>query len=185
MSVTQHQLLLTLLVVAWCASCSPDTPTELTDDADAMAEVSAEADAVELSFIFELEGVGFSGHLPNELNYISDIEVDNGAHGAAKVVRVGDSFTLHITKELVSLEELKSDLAESGLFDVVFFDEGDESFFYELVLPDGRSAGHHFVRIITDERGSTYVMRTSEERQHGYFVTQLASRTLNSMKINF
>lgn len=147
------------------------------------AESASDAPASDLSLAFDIEGVPFAGELPTELNYVSDIAIENGPHGAAKVVRVGDSFTVHITKEMVSLDELKTDLAENGLFDVVFFDEGDASFFYELVLPDGRSAGHHYVRLMTDERGSNYVMRTGDERQHGYFVTQLASRTLNSLKI--
>lgn len=125
----------------------------------------------------------FSGILPEELNYVSDVRIDNGAHSAVKVVHVGSSFTIHVTRELVSLDDLKSDLLGNGLFEVVFFDEGDDSFFYELVLPDGRSAGHHYVRLMTDELGSNYVVRTGDEQEYGYFVAQLASRTLNSLKV--
>ena len=176
-------MLATAMVIVWCTSCG--TKAESAASSDAIAETQA-AEAVvagDLAIAFDIEGVGFTGSLPDELNYVSEVEVENGYHGAAKVVTVGDSFTLHITKELVSLDELKADVAGNGLFEVVFFDEGDASFFYELVLPDGRSAGHHYLRLMTDERGATYVMRTSDERQHGYFVTQLASRTINSLKI--
>lgn len=183
MTQLQIQTFVTAVVIVWCTSCGTDVASSASPNAITETQASEAAGAGDLSIAFDIEGVGFSGRLPDELNYVLNVEVENGPHGSAKVVHVGDSFTLHITKELVSLDDLKADLAGNGLFDVVFFDEGDESFFYELVMPDGRSAGHHYLRLATDERGSTYVMRTSDERQHGYFVTQLASRTLNSMKI--
>ncbi|MGF1563788.1 MAG: hypothetical protein ACFCUH_00330 [Flavobacteriales bacterium] len=183
MTQLQFQSFATALVIVWCTSCGTNSDSAASFDAIAETQASEVVDAGELTIAFDIEGVGFSGSLPDELNYVSGVEVENGYHGAAKVVHVGDSFTMHVTKEVVSLDELKADLAGNGLFDVVFFDEGDASFFYELVLPDGRSAGHHYLRLMTDERGATYVMRTSDERQHGYFVTQLASRTINSLKI--
>lgn len=163
------------------AACQQDGATA---DAEVMAVVNAPShEQLAVTEIrFSADRQNFMGNVPDELNYVTVVESSVNPHTGDVSVSVGKEFVFTVARDDAAVSELREDVASSDLFEIVFFGEGDETFFYEAVLPDGRSAGHHFVRSF-EFNGSRYVIRTDEQRQYGYFATQLAARTINSLRI--
>jgi len=164
-------------------ACRHDEPSEPMTERSPGIVTPNEAPGRGISELhFEVGDTRFAGSVPPELNYVSSYNAELRKGTGEVCVSVGKEFSFTVVRESVSIKELREDVGASDLFEIVFFGEGDDAFFYEAVLPDGRSAGHHYIRCI-EVGGNRYVARTDERRQHGYFVTQLAAHTINSLQI--
>lgn len=133
-------------------------------------------------FNLSIKHFSLSGTLPAELNYVEDVKISGDPMKGFIAAGVGKEFTFTINEGRVGIDEVKQDLKSLDLFDLVFFDEGDDSFFYEVVLPDGQSAGHHYVRVIS-EGDRKLIIRTHESIEYSYFTAHLAAKTINSLSI--
>lgn len=167
---------LALLIGCFAACRQEATPEVLTESQPSFQEPAA-------IHVFNgaFKNFDFHGRIPDEISYVSDVQhrLDN-ATGAAQIT-IGKEYTLQIKEYHVDLADLRKELAENSVFEHVFFDEGDDSFFYEIVMPDGHSAGHHFVKLI-DLEDHRLLIRTAENIDYGYFTAHLAAKTINSMR---
>lgn len=141
-----------------------------------------EPEAVQ-SFNGTYKNLTFHGHVPDEISYVSNVLQQRDPVTGALRLTIGKEFTLEIKEYHVSLEELRSDLSAGSVFEHVFFDEGDDSFFYEVVMPDGHTAGHHYVKLI-DFGSHRLLVRTDEHIEYGYFTAHLAAKTVNALQFS-
>jgi hypothetical protein len=181
---TVHLFLIAGAFSAFCSACRQDGHREpIPVVHELMVADEQEVARVREPLVFAIDEMTLSGDLPNELNYVTKCSATPLHTTGAVVVEVGKEFSFTVQRQSTDIATLRKDVAEgTDLFEVVFFDEGDDSFFYEAVLPDGRSAGHHYVRLLELE-GRTFVVRTNEQRHFGYFSTQLAARTINTLSV--
>lgn len=175
LKTTYYFVLLTLAL----AACRQDAPPEAPAEAQAVLH---EPEAIH-SFNGDFKNLVFQGRIPDEISYVSKVQQQRDQVTGAVRLTIGKEYALLIKEYHVSIEELRSDLSAESLFEHVFFDEGDDSFFYEVVMPDGHSAGHHYVKLI-DFGTHRLLVRTDEHVDYGYFTAHLAAKTINSMQFS-
>lgn len=120
--------------------------------------------------------------IPKDVNNPARVNVVQNSRTGHYDVHFGQDFSFQLRQEKKSLEFIREDLAQNDLFDYIFFDAGDEAFFYEAILPDGSSAGHHYIRTFS-VNDVHFVAETPENEMYGYFVAQMAAKAINSLSV--
>ena len=138
-------------------------------------------EAPEQSFIIRSGGLVLNCDIPDEVNNPARVEVVKNSRTGDYTVHFGHDFSFLLRQEKKSLNFIREDLAQNDLFEYIFFDAGDEAFFYEAVLPDGSSAGHHYIRSF-EIGGVHFVAETPDNESYGYFVAHLAAKAINSLR---
>ncbi len=173
----RNTIYLFLLCCLLFTACRQDGQQDNVDEQLSLSESPSVTD-----FNLEIKHFLLSGTLPSELNFIDQVNISGDPMKGFIEAGVGKEFIFTVNEGRIGLDEVKQDLRSLDLFDLVFFDEGDDSFFYEVVLPDGQSAGHHYVKVIS-EGDRRLIIRTHESVEYSYFTAHLAARTINSLSI--
>lgn len=159
------------------AACRQDAPSEEPVETQVAL---VEPETVQ-GFTGTFKNFTFNGSIPDEIGYVSKVHQEQDRVTGALKLTIGKEYSLQIKEYHVNIKELRQELVENSVFEHVFFDEGDDSFFYEVVMPDGHSAGHHYVKLF-DLGARRLLVRTDEHIEYGYFTAHLAAKTINAMQ---
>lgn len=105
----------------------------------------------------------------------------NGNFGRLEV-EVKDEFTFHIQADARDTDDFKRELQQDGVFEYVFFEEGDDGLLYQVKLPTGKIVGHHYVRSL-EAAGERYLVSTDPDLELSQFEAREAATIMNSLRV--
>lgn len=146
-------LSLCVLVSLFLLSCATDTKQSL----EAETNVRLLSDTS-----YSLSDVNLPLKMNFPLDFLRDNELKmdyNHSFGLAEI-RIGKKLDITISRDDLSLAQIKQDLHADQLFTYKFLESGEDQLFYQAVLPTGEEYYYHYAAVEVVE-GDQYLIRTN------------------------
>ncbi len=149
-------------------------------DAPAVVESADQPQAS--SFVVSTPNYNLAGVFPEQGATHPTVQVEIIQPQGIVQVSVGKDFVFYVKQEAQSVETVREDLRAQDLFDLIFFDTQPDAVFYETILPDGNSAGHHYIRCFQSGNQS-FVAYTDDTAIYNYYTALQAGKLINSLAV--
>lgn len=134
------------------------------------------------SFVVSTPNYNLAGEFPEAGDTHPTVQVEIiQPHGMVQVT-VGHDFVFYVKQEQQSVETVRDDLRTQDLFDLIFFDTQPDAVFYETILPDGNTAGHHYIRCF-ESGNQSFVAYTDDAAIYNYYTALQAGKLINSLAV--
>jgi hypothetical protein len=134
------------------------------------------------SFVVSTPNYNLVGSFPEQGVAHPTVQVEIIQPQGIVQVSVGKDFVFYVKQEAQSVETIREDLRAQDLFDLIFFDTQPDAVFYETILPDGNSAGHHYIRCFQSGNQS-FVAYTDDTAIYNYYTALQAGKLINSLAV--
>lgn len=134
------------------------------------------------SFVVSTPNYNLSGEFPEAGDTHPTVQVEIIQPQGLVQVTIGHDFVFYVKQEQQSVVTVRSDLRTQDLFDLIFFDTQPDAVFYETILPDGNTAGHHYIRCF-ESLNQSFVAYTDDAAIYNYYTTLQAGKLINSLAV--
>lgn len=134
------------------------------------------------TFVVSTPNYNLEGKFPDGGADNPTVQVEIEERTGKVKVKVGLDFTIYIKQEQQTVETVREDLRAQDLFDLIFFETQPDAVFYETILPDGNTAGHHYIRCF-ESAGRWFVAYTDDAAMYNYFTALQAGKLINSLAV--
>jgi len=149
---------------------------------DAPAVVERADQPQSSSFVVSTPNYNLVGSFPEQGAAHPTVQVEIIQPQGLVQVSVGKDFVFYVKQEAQSVDAVREDLRAQDLFDLIFFDTQPDAVFYETILPDGNSAGHHYIRCFQSGNQS-FVAYTDDTAIYNYYTALQAGKLINSLAV--
>ncbi len=134
------------------------------------------------SFVVSTPSYNLAGAFPETGAAHPTVQVEIIQPQGIVQVTVGHDFVFYVKQEQQSVETVRNDLRAQDVFDLIFFDTQPDAVFYETILPDGNTAGHHYIRCF-ESGNQSFVAYTDDAAMYNYYTALQAGKLINSLAV--
>ncbi|MFT4777737.1 MAG: hypothetical protein ACJAU0_000051 [Flavobacteriales bacterium] len=118
--------------------------------------------------------------LPADLASKGEAVIDFNRSTGELTISVGSEYIFHVTEDPTPLGKLRDELRYDDLFNYTFYEEGNDGFLYESILPTGESYSFHVMRSFEVD-GRKFIAVTDDNSVYTKYEARLVSETINSL----
>lgn len=118
--------------------------------------------------------------LPADLASKGDATIAFNRSTGELTITVANEYMFHVTEDPTPLAQLRDELRNDDVFSYTFYEEGDDGFLYESMLPTGETYSFHVMRSFEVD-GRKFIAVTDDNSVYSKYEARLVSETINSL----